>query len=69
MYVGHYSESVPVFGINSGLIFWLDKRVSLRVNYLAKLYFKDRTTPGNDLLIGFSYAFGTGRSGGGRPEG
>ncbi len=55
-HIGQYTSSVPVGGINTGLIVWLTRQTSLRVNYLAKLYFDKQTIFGSDVYIGFSFA-------------
>jgi len=59
MYIGSFSSTVAVFGLNSGILASLTDRLSLQVRYFSKWYMDTRTIWGNDVFVGFSFlAFG-----------
>jgi hypothetical protein len=57
IHIGYYRSLTPVAGCNSGLIIWLNEAASLRINYLAKLYFDKAIVFGNDCFFGFAFSF------------
>lgn len=55
MYIGNFSSTVAVFGLNSGILASLTDRLSLQVRYFSKWYMDTRTIWGNDVFVGFSF--------------